>query len=95
MEVDKNDYEFERIVDHYFRDEILFLKARYVVETLGEDNSMEVRFEDLNRDVPVEIARYIRNHVLEASRRNGTLNAWEVKVLKGHTRAIRRLYRVK
>ena len=31
----------------------------------------------------------------EEYRRKGTFNAWAVKVLKGHTRAIRRLYRVK
>ena len=40
LEVDKDDYEFERIVDHYFKDRILFLKARYVGETLLEDNIM-------------------------------------------------------
>ena len=31
----------------------LFLKMWYVGETLGEDNITEVRFEDLEEDVPV------------------------------------------
>ena len=44
LEVDKDDYEFERIVDHYFKDRILFLKARYVGDTIGEDNITEVWF---------------------------------------------------
>ena len=56
---------------------------------------MGVLFEDSKKDVMVELARYIINYVVEASRRKGTFNAWEVNVLKGHTRAIRRLYHVK
>ena len=32
--------------------------------------------------------------MVEASRIKGTFNDWEVKVLKCHTRAIRRLYHV-
>ena len=46
---------------------ILFLKAGNVCETLEEDKIMDVRFEDLKKDVPVEISIYIRNHVMEAS----------------------------
>ena len=67
------------------------MKARYVGETLEEYNIAEVRFEDLKKDGLVEPARYIRNHVVEASRRKGPFNAWAVKVLKDHTGAIRRL----
>ena len=50
------------------------MKARCVVETLVEDNMVEVIFEDLKKDVPVELARYTRNHVVEASRRKGPFN---------------------
>ena len=71
------------------------MKTNYVGDTLGEDNITEVRFEDLNKDAPVELSRYIRNNVMELSRRKGPLNAWAVKFLKGHTRAIRRLYHVR
>ena len=74
---------------------IFFLKARYVGENLGEDNIMEVWFEDLKEDVPVELERYIRNHMVESSKIKGYLNDWEVKVIKVNTRSIRRLYRVK
>ena len=82
------------IVDNYFKDGFLFLKARYVGETLVEDNITEVRFEDLNKDVSVDLGRYIRNHVVEASRRTGTSSAWAVNILKGYTRDISCLYRV-
>ena len=95
MEVEKDDYESERIVGHLFKDVILFLKARYIGETLGEDNIAKVKFEDLKKDVPVELARYIRNNVVEASRRKGPFNAWAVKVLKDHTRDIILFYCVK
>ena len=71
------------------------MKETYFGKTLGEDNIMGVLFEDSKKDVMVELARYIINYVVEASRRKGTFNAWEVNVLKGHTRAIRRLYHVK
>ena len=70
------------------------MKARYFGETLVEDNIMEVRFEDLNNDVPIELARYIRKHVVEASSIKGTFNAWVIKFLKGHTIDIRCLYHV-
>ena len=88
MEVEKDDYEFERIFDHYFKDVILLLKERNFCGTLVEDNIKGVIFEDLNKDVPVELARYIRNHVVEASRRKGHFNAWALNFLKGNTRAI-------
>ena len=92
LEVEEDDSEFKTIVNNYFKYGILLLKARYVVDTLGEDNSMEVWFEGLWKYVPAGLARYIRNYVLELSRIKGPLNDWVVKVIKGHTRAIRHLY---
>ena len=47
------------------------MKARYVGETLGEYESMEVIFEDLKNDVQSELERYIRNHVVEEYGRKG------------------------
>ena len=91
MEVDKDDYESKSIVDYYFKDGILLLRARYVGDTLGKDNIMEVTFEDLNMDVPFEIVIYIKKYVVETSRIKGPFIAWAVKVLKSHIRAIRRL----
>ena len=35
LEVDNDDYEFERIFYHYFKYVLLLLKDRYVGETLG------------------------------------------------------------
>ena len=95
LKVEKDDYEFERIVDNYFKDGFFFLKASYVGDSLVEYNITEVWFEDLNKDVVVEQARYIKDHVLVASRRKGPFNAWAVKAIKGHTISIRRLYCVK
>ena len=71
------------------------MKAIYVCDNLGEDNTTEVWFEDPNKDVLVEISGYIIKYVTEASMRNVPFNAWADKVIKGHTRDIRLLYRVK
>ena len=57
----------------------------YVGDNLGEDNITEVWFEDLKKDVRVELARYIRNYVVEVSRRKGLLNAWSLKVVQDYT----------
>ena len=40
LEVEKDYYEFKRIVDNYFKDGVLLLKVSYVGKTLGEDNIM-------------------------------------------------------
>ena len=69
----------------------MLLKERYVGKILGEYNITEVRFEDPQKDVLVELVRYIINHVVEAYRRKGPLDNWAVKVLKGHTGATRSL----
>ena len=52
---------------------------------------MEVLYEDLKKDVLVELAIYIRNHVVYACRGKDRFNACVAKILKVHTRAIRRL----
>ena len=56
---------------------------------------MEFIFEDIKKDVPVQLAKYIINHVVEAYIRKVPFNSWMVKVIKGHNRAIRHLYCVK
>ena len=88
---EKDDYEFERIVDNYLKDGILFLKTGYVCDTLGEDKIMGVIFEDLKKDVLVELEIYTRNYVVEASRRKAHLNTLEVKVLMVNTISISHL----
>ena len=55
---------------------------------------MDISFCTLKKNVPVELAWYIRNYAVEADKRNGRYNKWALSVLKTHTRAIRRVYRV-
>ena len=75
LEVEMDYYEYENIVGNYFKYGILLLKTGYVVRTLVEDNIMEVWFEDLKKDLMVELERYIINYVIEASSRKVSLNA--------------------
>ena len=42
LDIDKDNYESEIIVDTYFKDSILLFKVGYVGETLGEDKIMDV-----------------------------------------------------
>ena len=53
---------------------------------------MDVPFNILKKDVPVELARYVRNFVVEQDRRKGYYNGWALEILKNHTRAIHCLY---
>ena len=53
---------------------------------------MDVPFAILKNDVPLELAKYIRDHILDA-KRNGRYNTWAKQTLKSHNRCIRRLYR--
>ena len=71
------------------------MKAGYVGNNLGEDNITEVWFEDLKKDVPFKLARYIRNYVVEASGRKGPFNTWGFKVINGQNRSIRCMYPVR
>ena len=95
MDRSNDEYEFEKIVDHYFKDGALILKARYWSDVLGEDNILEVPFGILKKDYPMDVARYVKNYVVEKSRRDGQFNAWASKVLKANARRIKRMYRMK
>ena len=60
-----------------------------------DDNQMhtlEVPFSILKKDVPLELAKYIRQHVVEM-RRGGRYNTWAKKVITNHHHVVRRLYR--
>ena len=65
-----------------------------VSETLGEDNIMELRFENLKKDLSVELAIYIIKLVVEESRRKSLSTSWSIQLLKGHKISIRHLNRV-
>ena len=85
-----DDFEFERIVDHVYKDGVLILKVKFSGES---DNVLDIPFSTLKKDVPLELAKYIREKVVE-SRRKGRYNTWALDFIKNHSRAVRRLYRV-
>ena len=43
----------------------------------------------MKKHLPIELSRYVKNCVVEASRRKFVYNDWSTKVLKGHTRAVK------
>ena len=54
---------------------------------------MCVPFGILKKDVPLELAKYIREKVIESSRR-GYYSTWAKKIITNHSRCIRRLHRL-
>ena len=90
---DDSDYEFEKIVDHKWKDGILILTARFQ-GTTDDGHIMEVPFPVLKKDVPLECAKYIKNYVIDSATRGaGRYTSWATTVLKQHTRTVRRLSR--
>ncbi|MGH7954334.1 MAG: hypothetical protein ACREOZ_00060, partial [Gloeomargaritales cyanobacterium] len=59
-------FEFERIVDHEFNDGVLHLRVQY----RGEEKDLynDVPFDELKKDVPFELAKYIKEKVIEPTR---------------------------
>ena len=55
-------------------------------------HTLEVPYTILKKDVPLELAKYIRQSVVEM-KRGGRYNTWAKNVIKNHQRVIRRLYR--
>lgn len=95
FQTDENEdnYQFSRIVNHEFKNGVLIFNVRYTSDgDLGE-HILEIPFPVLKGDVPVDVARYIRDKVIE-SRRNGFYNSWAKRTLKSHGRCIRRLYQI-
>jgi hypothetical protein len=90
MEDDVN-YNFDRILDYEIKDGVLLLKARYLDDDIGE-HTLTVPFPILKRDVPLEVAHFIRDNVVE-DKRGGYYNTWAKHTLKAHARGVRRLYR--
>ena len=86
------DYKFERIVDYRFEKGILLLKSNYFDDD-GQITTLEIPFSILKKDVPLELAKFIKNNVVE-ERRNGRYNSWAKKTITNHTRNICRLYRL-
>eukprot|EP00957_Ditylum_brightwellii_P146009 11119279-Ditylum_brightwellii.AAC.1 len=61
-------------MDHTFKEGVLILKARYQSNTIGEDHIIDVPFDILKKDTPIQVARYIKEYVVEGSRRLGRYN---------------------
>ena len=92
MEEEEDHFEFVKIVDHDFTQGLLMLSAIY---RTSEDEEILIKtpFATIKKDVPTEVARYIRKHVLE-DKRNGYFENWAKKHLKSFNRRVRRLHRV-
>eukprot|EP00980_Cylindrotheca_fusiformis_P010182 scaffold2267_cov92-Cylindrotheca_fusiformis.AAC.1 len=91
---DDPDDRFDKIVDHKFTNGSLVMIARYIGES-DTEQLLEVPFESLKKDVPLECAKYIQRYVLDTSNKRGlgTYTTWAKKVLTQHSRAVRRLHR--
>ena len=87
---DLDDYQCEKISDHYFKNGTLILKASYFVNNNVLD-TIKFLFSILKKDVPIELAQYIREKVIE-NRRGGIYNTCAKGVLNNHNRCIRRLF---
>ena len=61
------DYRFSKIVDHRFEHGIFLLKANYICDD-NQMHTLEVPFTILKKDVPLELAKYIRQSVVEMKR---------------------------
>ena len=85
-----DDYHFLRIAKHYFKEGALTLKAVYFDKNEVE-STVEVPFPNSNKDIPIELARYIREKVIK-SRGGGYYNQWAKSMLKICNRAVRQLY---
>eukprot|EP00957_Ditylum_brightwellii_P132468 10101988-Ditylum_brightwellii.AAC.1 len=78
----EDDYEFDVIVDHQFKNGVLILKARYYSESSDAKYVWESLFNTIKKDAPLELVKYIINNVVEILQRNGIYNNWAKKVLK-------------
>ena len=65
LNADEEDYEFYRINNHRWESGILM----FTVE-LESGKTFEIPFSIIKKDRPMEVATYIRNHVIER-KRNG------------------------
>ena len=94
IEDDESDFEFEKIVDHQWKDGVLHFNARFQ-GTTDDGQLMLVSFPVLKADVPLGCAKYIKNYVIDSSARgSGIHTEWANKVLKQHGRTTRRLTRI-
>ncbi len=89
LDSEVDDCVFDRITGHEFRDGVLFLKVRYSDSTCMGEHTIDVPFPVLKVDAPINVAKYIRDHVIE-SKRNGFYNRWAKLTLRNTARSLRR-----
>lgn len=82
---DEEDYEFSRIINHKWDAGLLIFNVE-----LQSGTTYEVPFNIIKKDRPIEVAKYIKNNVVE-SRRGGKYNTWAKKILVRSQRTIRRM----
>ena len=85
LDANEEDYEFYRINNHHWESGMLM----FTVE-LESGKTIDIPFTILKKDRPIEVATYIKNHVID-QKRNGKYNTWAKKTLVRAQRIIRRL----
>ena len=84
---DEEDYEFHHIESHRWECGILIFNT-----ILRSGKSIELPFNMIKRDRPIETAKYIKIHVVE-NNRNGKYGTWSKNILKNAQRTVRRMHR--
>ena len=87
IDAEEEDYEFLRIFKHRWESGIMMLPIEF-----ESGKTFESPFAMIKKDRPIEVATYIKNHVIEKSR-NGKYNTWAKKILVRAQRMIRRMKR--
>ena len=83
----EEDYEFHSITNHRWQDGLLILTIE-----LTSGKSFEIPFNQIKKDRPLEVAKYIRKEVIE-EKRGGPHEIWAKKIIKNANRTVRRLSR--
>jgi hypothetical protein len=78
---DDEDSTFEQIVGHSVTSSGPTLKVKYC--GMSEEEFLDVPFRILQRDVPLELAKYVRDNVIE-EHRGGHYNTWTKHITKSH-----------
>ena len=87
LEAEEEDYEFHSIKSHYWDNGVL----TFTVE-LTSGTTYSIPFALLRTDRPIEVAKYIKNNVVE-NKRGGKYEQWSKKILTRAQRIIRRMNR--
>ena len=87
INAEEEDYEFKSINAHRWSDGIIL----FTIE-LESGQTFEAPFSVIKKDRPIEVAKYIKNQVIE-DKRGGKYNTWAKKILIRTQRVIKRMRR--